>query len=199
MSAFLVCPICGEHVHCKGNHDPLGGSSNPVKDCPLLKGGLHVFVKDEKGKGAGGVRVTSSAGDPFDTDPDGLVCYDQVSPAPSYDTSIDLSGSQTLSTTHYISSKSSVNVPVAQGKITLVIFQIKPIPWIEIRLVDADNKPIPSNAKLHLKQDATIDKDFPTDTHNIRVDLSDGLKEGKVTIVAVELDKNCEFIELTPA
>jgi hypothetical protein len=184
------------HVHCKGNHDPIDSSSKPVQDCPLLKGGLHVFVKDEKNKGVKGVQVTSTAGKPFDTDDDGLVCYDQLSPN-SYDTGIDLTPSKTLSSTYYISSKSSLPAPVAQGKITLVIFQIKPIPWIEIKIVDVDNKRIPSNARLHLKQNGAIDKGFPTDTYNVRVDRNDKLQEGSVTITSVELDKNCEFVEFS--
>jgi len=198
MSAILVSPICGDQIECKGKHGPQDVTSSPVVDCPLIKGGLHIFVKDEKGKGVPGVQVTCAAGNTTDTDPDGLVCYDQV-PKNSYDTSIDLTPSKTLKDTYYIFSKSSLNAPVDQGKITLVIFQIKPIPWIEVELVDQDKNPIPANAKLSLKQDNTIDKAFPTDTYKLRVDKDDGLKEGKVTILAVELDKSCEFVEFTPA
>ena len=196
MSAVLVCPICHQHVYCSGDHGTIDISSSPVRDCPPLKGGLHIFVKDDKGKGVEGVTVNSSAGSSYPTDADGLVCYDQLA-ANTYDTGIELTALRKLSETYYISSKPKFPAPVQQGKITLVVFQVSPIPWIEIKLEDTGSKPIPSNAKIRLKQTGTIDKTFPTDTHNIRADHNDGLKEGEVTLVGVELDKSCEFVDLT--
>src|SRR5690242_20192098 len=140
MSTHLVCPICGEQFEC-GPHDrPTDETLEPMASCPLKKGAIYVFVKDDLGAPVGKVITHCGELDATGTDKDGFAFYEQLEAGP-YPTSISLEESDILvKDPHYTFVRTSVSATVQQGKITLVEFQIHRYATLDVEVKRTDNQ-----------------------------------------------------------
>src|ERR1051325_1907185 len=101
MASFLVCPICGDNVQCRRSHEAIPLEvANITTPCPLKKGAIYVFVKDDRGKGVEGVQVTCNGTPPSDSE--GFAFFDPLEDGRSYLTSINLAPTPTLALKYYI-------------------------------------------------------------------------------------------------
>jgi hypothetical protein len=141
MASFLVCPICGGKAECRGPHDAISLDVTSVTiPCPLKKGAIYVFVKDDRGKGVEDVQVTCK-GTPT-SDSEGFAFFDPLEDGRSYLTSIDLTLTPTIASKYYVFSQSKISAPVTAGRITLVEFQLNRYVPLKVAVRRSDKKQI---------------------------------------------------------
>ena len=136
MSTHLVCPICGGQFECKGPHEKPHDMLSPVKECPLGKGSIHVFVKDSLNQGVPNVR-TYCSGD----ERTGALGFASSEPldAGDYPTSIALDESgENVKSNYYSSTRTSVTAKVQAGKITMVEFALNKYAAMLVRIERTD-------------------------------------------------------------
>ena len=134
---MAVCTICGQQITCTNPHTApehqLGGAT---LDCPLQKGAIYVYVKDDTGTGVKGVKVTCTGG-PQDTDDLGFAFYDPLAEGP-HATSISLTPTPLLEDKYYIFSTTPLNPVVSRGRITQVEFQINRLAPLKVAVTRSD-------------------------------------------------------------
>jgi hypothetical protein len=141
VASFLVCPICGDKVQCSGSHSAIQPElTSVITPCPLKKGAIYVFVKDDRGKGVEGVHVTCKGTPPSDSE--GFAFFDPLEDGRSYLTSIDLVPTPTIASKYYIFSQSKIKAPVSAGRITLVEFQLNRYVPLNVAVRRSDKKQI---------------------------------------------------------
>jgi hypothetical protein len=127
MPSHLVCQICSTTYECKCEKTGESEKLDLVTDCALKKGAIYVFVKDDRGKGVGGVKtkcVGKKETKEFNTDPEGFAFYEQLE-VDSYPVSMNLEGSELeVRDPHYVIARKEVTATVLKGCITMVEFQI---------------------------------------------------------------------------
>jgi len=127
MPSHLVCQICSTTYECKCEKTGESEKLDLVTDCALKKGAIYVFVKDDRGKGVGGVKtlcVGTKETKEFNTDPEGFAFYEQLE-VDSYPVSMNLEGSELeVKEPHYVVARKVVTATVVKGCITMVEFQI---------------------------------------------------------------------------
>jgi len=139
MSTHLVCPICGQEFECKGPHDGPHDVLSPMGKCPLEKGGIHVFVKDNFHNGVPKVKTVCNKTEPV-TDRQGFAIFDQL-PEATYTTAIDVEGSEDdVSSKYYASTRISVQAAVKPGKITIVEFALNEYGAMLLKLERTDGE-----------------------------------------------------------
>ena len=146
MSSHFVCPVCGKPFSC-GPHPGPENVISTIQECPLKKGAIYVFVRDDLGRHIPGVKTLCSACPNVtpNTDPEGFAFFEQLD-ASTYDTAIELSESEeSVRSKHYAAFRTSVTATVEKGRITLVEFVLHLYAEMLVKLERTDGKvgPLP--------------------------------------------------------
>ncbi|MDX2152986.1 MAG: hypothetical protein SFV54_19745 [Bryobacteraceae bacterium] len=115
------CAVCGRELVCTNPHPgnpPQVGSVQ--QDCPIRKGAIWIYVKDDTGTGVAAVEV-EAAGITKPTDPTGFAPFDPLDEN-TYTTKVKSLGGK--SDSHYVHSADSRDVTVSAGKIQMVTFEL---------------------------------------------------------------------------
>ena len=148
MSSILVCPICGKQQTCGPHEGPLLALKESISPCPLKKGGIYAYVRDDRGRGVPGVKVTCAGDGPYSgangrfSDEEGFAIFDPREDG-SHDTAIHVAQSQNdVPRDYYAFSAEVVSVPVSKGKITLVEFQLNRYGILHVVVKRSDKPPL---------------------------------------------------------
>jgi hypothetical protein len=144
LSSHFVCPVCGKPFEC-GPHPGPQNVISTIQECPLKKGAIYVFVRDDLGRHIAGVKTLCSARPESkpNTDPEGFAFFEQLDEN-TYTTSIDLGESvDNVRDNHYAVFRTSIETPVQKGKITLVEFVLHLYADMLAKLVRTDGKSEP--------------------------------------------------------
>jgi hypothetical protein len=172
MPVTLVCPICGKRFECDGKHEPHRDDLAAAVKCPLNKGSIHVFVKDDAGNGVTGVATKSSGHTETDL---GFAFFDRLD-AGAYPTSIDLGASVSeVASGYYTISDTGVTAKVEPGKITLVEFALIRYGAIRAVLKGTDDAGVLARVEFKVNGSssptkegkADFDKRKPTEDHTV--------------------------------
>jgi hypothetical protein len=138
MPTLLVCPVCGKEYKCEEPHEGPHDVLTAIEACPLTKGSLYVFVKDEAGNAIEGVKAYCKRDS--DTTDDLGFAYFQQREADTYETRIDLSESaKTVWSKHYAVTRVSVpDASVEKGKITIVEFVLNRYADMRVKITRED-------------------------------------------------------------
>lgn len=163
MSTHIVCPICGLDMTCKGPHEGANEIIDSSAQCPLKKGAIYVFVKDDAGTPLGKVATYCGKQTPIGTDKDGFAFYEQLDEGP-YPTGIVLEDSDTATVKdpHYTFVRTEVTANVQKGKITLVEFVLHRYATLQVEVKRTDNKKLVGQVQVHVE--AAESKDSPPQT-----------------------------------
>jgi hypothetical protein len=126
MPTNLVCPICGQEFECNGAHDGPHDVLEPIKKCPLSKGAIYVFVRDNRQLGVPKAKIycEGSQEKEADTDSQGFAFFDRLDPAP-HPTRVQVDKSdESVQNGYYATVRTSVTPKVEAGKITMVEFAL---------------------------------------------------------------------------
>ena len=167
MSTHLVCPICGKQFECGPHERGSDQRLEPVQGCPLKKGAIYVFVKDDLGAPVG--KVITHCGDkkPVGTDKEGFAFYEQLDEG-KYPTSISLEESDVLvQDPHYTFVRTTVTATVNVGKITLVEFQLHRYADVQVEVKRTDNQKLVSDVAIRVDADESADNPPKQDENSL--------------------------------
>ena len=140
MPTILVCPICDTEYECQQPHEGPHDVLTTIEACPLTKGSLYVFVKDEAGNAIRDVKAYCE-GDSDDTDALGFAYFQQLE-ATSYETRISLlESAEKVWSNHYAVTR--VSVPAAaveKAKITIVEFVLNRYADLRVKITREDGE-----------------------------------------------------------
>ena len=138
MSTHLVCPVCGKPFEC-GPHEGDQHVLSPIQECPVKKGALYVFVKDDRGDSIPKAK-TYCGSNSFGTDSHGYAFYEQLD-ADKYPTKVVVEESdKSVSSNYYAVHRTSLNPAVQGGKITMVEFVLHRFGDMLVKLERTDGK-----------------------------------------------------------
>jgi len=189
----VVCPICGNGVECKSPHEGPQEKIEPVVECPLKKGAIYVFVKDDRGAPVSKVMTYCKNQKPVSTDKEGFAFYEQLEEGGPYPTSINLEESDdSAKDPHYTFVRTSVEASVKKGKITLVEFQLHRYATLNVEVKRTDNQKLVGEAKIQVEAGAVADnppkaEEKSLETRPVPIEKLKPTGVYKVTITLVEV------------
>jgi hypothetical protein len=205
MPVTLVCPICDKEHICEGPHGgPQTDDLHPVGKCPLTKGSLYIFVKDDAGNGIPGVH-TSCEGAPVGKGPtlkQGFAYYEQLEAGP-YPTAISLEQSDVdVQTNYYCKGRFAASGKVEKGQITIVEYVLqryaellatvqrddgsKELPKVSFEVV-SDSHVLEKAVQDAVEGQGPYSKLKPTSIYNVACKIVD--EEGRKNFTLVEASK----------
>ena len=136
-----TCVICGNPLICnkQGTHTPSGVVGGVSKPCPLKKGAIWVHVIDDEVKDVKGIAVKVESAPDKSTDPQGIAAFDPLD-SKSYQVTIP-AFSPEMAKKYEPPADSSETVSVGNGEITYVVFELKRLAELKVKLTQKGKTP----------------------------------------------------------